>query len=228
MDFSGWWLRHLLWNCPNINVTGLHQWAVSIGSGNGLVPSGSMLAITRANVDPDFCRRKASLGHNELMFSWPGSSYNSGVIYLYMKTIERAAFPARMWEKVKLSRNYEKALQQINENLIYWPRWVLFSSNTCIYLALAVKKSCLFIPHSICPSVQKIALTHWRMNPSIHIHFRLRCCPCPILWGWQNNLTINKGYNHDNDEGVSKLYHDWFQQPIIWTSNGLLSIKLRA
>ena len=38
---SDWWLRHLLWNCPNMNVTGLHWWSVNIGSGNGLVPSGS-------------------------------------------------------------------------------------------------------------------------------------------------------------------------------------------
>lgn len=48
-----------------------------------------------------------------------------GIIYLFVKTAERAHMPSKLWERIKLSRNFEKAIEQINENLVFWPKYMI-------------------------------------------------------------------------------------------------------
>lgn len=50
---------------------------------------------------------------------------DKGVCYLYMKTVERAHTPNRLWERIKLDDNYHKALAQINEHLKYGNKYVM-------------------------------------------------------------------------------------------------------
>ncbi|KAF3405061.1 hypothetical protein DPV78_003039 [Talaromyces pinophilus] len=53
------------------------------------------------------------------------SDPETGTMYLYMKTIERSHMPSKWWEKIKLSSNYTKALAQVDERLIYWPKFLI-------------------------------------------------------------------------------------------------------
>lgn len=48
-----------------------------------------------------------------------------GRCYLYMKTVERAHTPKNMWQKIKLKRNYVQALEQLDQHLQYWPKFLV-------------------------------------------------------------------------------------------------------
>ncbi|KAI9894057.1 MAG: hypothetical protein M1814_004827 [Vezdaea aestivalis] len=71
-----------------------------------------------------FCSRQACPLANS-RYATVRADPNSGTLYLYMKTIERAHMPAKLWERIKLSQNYATALAQLDERLIYWPKFLL-------------------------------------------------------------------------------------------------------
>ncbi len=50
---------------------------------------------------------------------------DKGRLYLCIKTPERAHTPAKMWQRIRLSNNYSKALKQIDEHLMYWNKFFL-------------------------------------------------------------------------------------------------------
>ena len=50
---------------------------------------------------------------------------HEGRVFLYMKTIERAHSPKNLWEKIKLPRNYTKALALVSEQLEFFPKFLI-------------------------------------------------------------------------------------------------------
>ncbi|KAK4104914.1 Mak16 protein [Parathielavia hyrcaniae] len=88
------------------------------------------LKTTKGN---NFCRNEYSVSGlcNRQSCPLANSRYATvrtspkGTIYLYIKTIERSHMPSKWWEKIKLSQNYQQALQQIEERLQYFPKFLL-------------------------------------------------------------------------------------------------------
>ena len=64
VNLSDWWLKYILQNSSQINVTGPDCWAVNIGSGNDLMPSGNKPLPEPMLTQFYVALYMASIGHN--------------------------------------------------------------------------------------------------------------------------------------------------------------------
>ena len=53
------------------------------------------------------------------------SDPKTGDLYLYIKDIERAHLPNKWWERIKLPKNYTKALEMVDSHLQYFPKFLV-------------------------------------------------------------------------------------------------------
>lgn len=88
----------------------------------------------RSSKDRNFCRNEYNVTGlcNRQSCPLANSRYatvrahpNKGTIYLYIKTVERAHMPSKLWQRIKLAQNYQQALKQIDDQLIYWPKYLI-------------------------------------------------------------------------------------------------------
>jgi hypothetical protein len=90
---------------------------------------------------------------------------DKGICYLWVKTIERAHSPKNLWEKIRLSKNYTKALEQIQTHLAFWPN---FNVHKCKQRLTKIHQVCVHANKNTCMYV--CTHTHAYTLPLCHIY----------------------------------------------------------
>ncbi|KFD45458.1 hypothetical protein M513_13663, partial [Trichuris suis] len=131
-----------------------------------------------------------------------------GVLYLYMKVVERSHFPSRLWEKVKLPRNFDKAMSEIDERLIYWPRFIRYKCKQRVirlHQVLArMRKLVLHSRKTIIPISRKIERRERRREDKALVAAKIDKCIEQELLERLSKGTYGDIYNY-NEAAFSKV-----------------------
>jgi protein MAK16 len=106
-----------------------------------------------------------------------------GIFFLLKKDSNKLSFPKKIWKKIPLSRNFLKAVQEINFNLAFWPKFFLHYT----------KKKLMKLTQFLIRNRLKELSRKKRFDLTINLSSKISYQQTKI----ENNLKLEKSVEHE-------------------------------